>query len=124
MQMLCHVTIERGTGAPALVSGFCFAFKGSSLGTVVPVHPAWIARPVALKLTADGAVMAMESACDLTNAEFEHLQVCNHVTLFPRKLCIGHGGCLPVGGLVALLTLPNTRRVLPALKRSSGAVRC
>src|SRR5512141_1936016 len=102
--------------APALVSGFGFAFKSPGLGTVVPVHPAWRIGAVALEFTGDGAVVTVNTTGNFSKAEFEHLKVRNHAALFPRKLCVGHGGCLLVGGLVALLTLPNTCRVLPLIK--------
>ena len=57
-----------------------------------------------------------EPAGDLSKAQLEHLEVRNHVALFASKLYVGHGGCLLVGGLVALLTLPNTCHVLPEFK--------
>ena len=67
-------------------------------------------------LTRYGAVVTPEPAGDLSKLQLEHLEVRNHVALFTGKLYVGHGGCLLAGGLVALLTLPNTRHVLPAIK--------
>ena len=60
------------------------------------IYDSNIAWSVTLELPRNGAVMTIQSPCNLAYTELEQLQMVDPEALFKCKLNIGHGGSLLV----------------------------